>query len=149
MGLVLNQHGTPEPPSDVLARLRRVHPALSLRWSQMPNRPWSMTWEWPETDARWGRVRSNEISPDAAYDIIGYLPTDCPIDQAGAYVENALKQYPRDEVRKVRERMHKWNEVDKPKEQMNEVLTDTMDNIGAERRQKNPRRQRVTITPAS
>lgn len=115
----------------------------------MPNRPWSMTWEWPETDARWSRVRSNEISPDAAYDIIGYLPTDCPIDQAGAYVENALKQYPRDEVRKVRERMHKWNEVDKPKEQMNEVLTDTMDDIGAERRQKNPRRQRVTITPAS
>ena len=149
MGLVLNQHGTPEPPSDVLARLRRVHPALSLRWSQMPNRPWSMTWEWPETDARWGRVRSNEISPDAPYDIIGYLPTDCPIDQAGAYVANALKQYPRDEVRKVRERMHKWNEVDKPKEQMNEGLTHTMNATAADRGHKNPRRHPGTLQPPS
>jgi hypothetical protein len=146
MGIVLNQHGTPEPPSDLLARLRRVHPALSLRWSQMPGRPWAMTWEWQSEDARWERVRQSEIPPASAFDIIGYLPADCPIDQAGAYVEASLRSYPREEVQKARQRMTHWNEVELPKAQMNEVLVDTMDAIGAEKRK--PRRTRIIPSPS-
>ena len=147
MGIVLNQHGTPEPPSDIKARLRRVHPALSLRFSQMTNRPWALTWEWPKTDARWERVRQSEISPDSAYDIVGYLPSDCTVDAAGAYVESALKCYPVDEVRKSMQGLSKWNEKDVPAKLMAEVLEDTMDGIASGQRQKNPRRQKVTVTP--
>jgi len=141
MGLVLNQHGTPEPPSDLLARLRRVHPALSLRWSQMPGRPWALTWEWPDTDARWERVRQSEIPPASAFDIIGYLPADCPLDQAGGYVEASLRSYPREEIQRAYQRMQRWNEVDVPTAQVQDVLTDTMDAVAAERRK--PRRTRV------
>lgn len=148
MTIVLNQHGTPEPPSDLLARLRRVHPALSLRWSQMPGRPWAMTWEWPETDARWERVRKGDISQTSAFDIIGYLPADCPLDQAGAYVEASLKHYPRDEVRRLCERVSKWNATEVPAQQVQEVLSATLDGIATDQRQKNPRRTKILVTPS-
>lgn len=146
--IVLNLQGTPEPPSQIVAGLKRVHPNLGLRYTEgHGGRSWAFTWTWPDDDARRARVRSHEIPPDAAYDILGYLPLDCPVDQAPNYAERALLNYPRQEVSRLCERMHHYNNVAVPKAQVDMLVGDTMEDFASSQRQKNPRRQRVIPSP--
>lgn len=145
--IVLNAQGTPEPPTDIVGRLHRVHPSLGLKFCGMPERPWQITWTWPESDRRWDRVRQGEIGPDSAYDILGNLPVGCTVDEAASYVENTLRQYPVEDVRKVMDRMRYYNEVEMPKAQVQALASDTMDDFASDKRQKNPRRTKHTVTP--
>lgn len=127
MAPLINTQGVPEAPRDILRRLREHHPALSLRLSG--GGKWAVTWEWPEQDPRWARVRSNEISKESAFDIIGYLPVDCSLMDAAGYVENAFKNYPKEEVRKMAASMRHWNEVEVPKQQTEQVISDSLDDM--------------------
>lgn len=139
--LVTNLNGAPEAPRDILDRLRRVDPALSMRWMpDLDRSSWALTWEWPLSDPRWSRVQSGDISRESAYDILGYLPVDCPAEQAGGYVEKHLKQYPKEDIRKLYQKVQHWNTVEVPAQQTQQVIADTMDDVARQRRRKQGRR---------
>lgn len=145
MSIVLDEQGTPAPPTEIVARLGRVHPSLGLKFGGYGGRPWSLTWTWPETDLRWERVRSSEISPESAYDVIGSLPMGCGVDEAAGYVERSFKDYPVEEVSKLRDRMHHYNAVEVPQKQVELVANDALEDFASSKRQKNPRRTQVLL----
>lgn len=143
--LVTNLNGAPEAPRDIVDRLRRVDPALGLRWMpDLDRSSWALTWEWPLNDGRWARVQCNDISRESAYDIIGYLPVGCSIDQAAGYVETHLKQYPKEEIRKLHKAVQRWNEVEIPQQQVSQVIADTLDDVARGKRKKG---KTIVVTP--
>lgn len=134
--LVTNERGGPVPSPSIVAELRKLDPALSLRWiANYENSQWAVTWEWRESDPRWSRVQSQEIPRESAYDILGYLPVTCSVDEARPYIEAHLKNYPKEEISRLRAKMTHWNEVELPKEQVKEVVTGALDDIAREKRQ--------------
>jgi hypothetical protein len=68
-----------------------------------------------------------EIPAESAYDIIGYVPLDCPLENVPSYAVSALKQYPREEVRKLTESVGNYNVHDVGKQQISDVLNATLD----------------------
>ena len=142
--LVVGQGGIPIAPSEIVERVKRIHPALNLRFADgIGGVGWSITWEWPETDRRWQWVKDGRTDPAMAYDIIGYLPLDCSLDQAPGYLERSLRDYPREEVSGLVNRMSHWNTVEKPKEQVQALVAATMDDIARE--QRAPQGQIVSV----
>lgn len=141
MGVLLNTAGTPEPPTHVVRGLRNLHPSYGLRFSPGPS--WAITWEWPEKDPRWARVRAQEYPRESAFDIIGYLPLDCSVDDAPGYVERSIRAYPVEEVRKHIANIAHWNKVEVPKAQTQALIADTLDDHARDQRKQNPRRTRV------
>lgn len=135
---LVNERGGPVPPADILSRTKTIHAALSLRFMpDLDHSTWALTWEWPDTDSRWARVRSGEISRESAYDIIGYLPLDCTVEQAPSYIEAHLKHYPKEEIRKLHASVTHWNDVTVPAQQVAALLADTLDDVArAERAPK-------------
>lgn len=144
--LLTSERGGPVPPSDVLQRIHEYSPSLGLRFMPDFDRSrWAFTWEWPAKDLRWARVQSNEIPREAAYDIIGYLPIGCSVDEAGSYVETHLKNYPIEEIRRLHRKTVQWNDTEIPKQQVEQVVTLALDDTARATRQQNPRRHRVKI----
>lgn len=144
--IVLGADSLPVPPSEIIARCKRIHSALNLRFAEgLSGSGWAITWEWPPSDRRWARVQAQEVDPLMAYDIVGYLPFGCSIDQAPGYIERALKQYPRDEVRRVVDRMSHWNAVEVPAQQVEAATTEAVEQTMRDKRQQNPRRQKVRV----
>lgn len=145
--LVLNERGGPVPPPDILRRIRAIAPELGLRFNAaFDSSNWAFTRDWPETDARWARVRSQEISRESAYDIIGYLPIDCSVEQAASYVEQHLRNYPLEHVRALHASMQRWNESEVPTQQISALVSESVDAFARDRRQKTPRRTRIEVT---
>lgn len=91
--LLVNERGIPEAPADVVGRLRAIDPHLGLRCYQWGiQRQWAVIWSWdPETDPRMARVRSGEIDPSTAVDVLGYLPLDATPEDAVGVVGRMLK----------------------------------------------------------
>lgn len=142
--LVRDAGGVPLPPTEIVERLQRIHPSLGLKFSSgLAGRGWAVIWHWPEHDRRRAWVQDGRTDPDMAHDIIGYLPFGCPVQEAPAYIENSFKQYPREEVSRLRARMHHWNTVQAPAAQHAEVIADTMDDIGRE--QRAPKGRIITV----
>ena len=96
---------------------------------------WAVVWDWPENDTRWERVRTQEIGRESAFDIIGYLPISCTLDEARPYIESHLKNYPKEEVSRLRARMTHWNTVEIPKQQVAGLVTDSLDDIARQKRE--------------
>lgn len=145
--LMLNERGGPVPPQDVLQRIRsEVGPEFGLRFmADFDGSHWAFVREWPNDDKRWDRVRCQEIPPDAAYDIIGYLPLDCPLEQAADYARKALRAYPIEDIRRLADRVSSWNNDTIPQQQITEVVTDAVDDTLRGARQQNPRRTKHII----
>lgn len=144
---VTNERGGPVPPQDILKRLAQVDPSLGLRFmADFDASRWALTWEWKPSDVRWARVQVGEIPREAAYDIIGYLPLQCPVEQAAAYVETHLKNYPREEVSKLRAQMTHWNDVEMPAQQVQALVADTLEDVGKAKGKK--KGKSLIITPS-
>ena len=136
-----NERGGPVPSQAILSELHKIDPALGLRFiAKFENSEWAVTWEWRESDVRWSRVRSQEIPRESAYDIIGYLPVNCSVDQAKPYIDAHLKGYPKEEISRLRAKLAHWNEVEIPKQQVAELVTDTLDDVARDRRGPKGRR---------
>ena len=41
--------------------------------------------------------------------MIGYLPVDCSLAEAPAYIERVLRTFPREDVQELVDRLAKWN----------------------------------------
>lgn len=141
---LVNERGTPEPPTEIVARLQRVHPGFGLRYAEgHAGINWHFTKQWDADDRRREWIKNGSVSPDSDYDIIGPLPIDCSLGEAAGYAEKCLGSYPIESVAALRHQMHKYNTVDIPAAQVQEVATSTMEDFEASKRQKNPRRTKV------
>jgi hypothetical protein len=107
--VVLNDKGRPEAPSDLQRRLGQVHPRLFLRHVDAADAVWAVCMRWDEHDPRFGEVQAQVIDPERSFDIIGYLPRDCSLNEAPAHLERAFRQYPKEAVQQVANRVSDFN----------------------------------------
>lgn len=108
--LLVNSAGVPEPSSDIQRRLKQVHHGLSLRYTPAAQQCWLITMDWERNDPRWEMVKRQEMDPKDTWDVIGYLPVGCSPDEAPSYLEKSLRSYPKEEVKRLGERIHHYND---------------------------------------
>lgn len=109
MAILFNAQGRPEPSPEVTRRLLAVDPALFLRHMDHLGANWAVCWAWPRSDRRWEGVQDGSIDPAKAFDIVGYLPMDCPLEQAPAYLERMMRTYPKEEVQRMADAVSTFN----------------------------------------
>lgn len=127
MPVLLNSAGQPEPPTEVVKRLRALHAGLHLRFLDYTNQHWAVCMAWQPEDRRWERVQRGETDPASTYDIIGYLPVNCPADEAPAYLERTFRQYPKDEIRRMADVVQQYNESTPVAEAVETALVEALE----------------------
>lgn len=127
MPMVLSHRGTPEPSSEIQRRLRQVHPRLELRYVDSVDAHWAICFRWAENDRRWAMIQSNEVDPLRSMDIIGYLPMDCPTEQAPAYLEKSLREYPIDEVKQLVQQVTHYNDLSPAQQAVEAAIAEVLD----------------------
>lgn len=142
--MVRGSDGIPLPPTDIIDAIKRVcGPEFGLKFSSgLSGSGWDVIREWPEHDRRREWIKTGNYDPASAYDRIGSLPFGCSLNEAPSYLERMLKDYPADHVQKLRERMHHWNKVQAPAEQVAVVVADVMEDVA--RDQRAPKGQIIT-----
>jgi len=125
--VVLNHRGNPEPSSEIQRRLRLVHPRLQLRYIESVDAHWAICLGWAENDRRWGMVQGNEVDPNRSMVIIGYLPMTCSTDEAPAYLEKSLREYPEQDVRNMVRDLTQYNTVAPVQQAMEEAMAEVLD----------------------
>ena len=129
MAVLLNAAGQPEPPTHVVARLRALHAGLFMKFLEQTGEHWAICLRWSPEDTRWEWVQRGETDPEMAYDIIGYLPMLCSIDEAPAYLERTFRQYPKDEVRRMADFVEQFNATQPISQAADAALTEVLDTL--------------------
>lgn len=129
MTVLLNAAGQPEPPTHVVARLRALHAGLFMKFLEQTGEHWAICLRWSPEDTRWEWVQRGETDPEMAYDIIGYLPMLCSIDEAPAYLERTFRQYPKDEVRRMADFVEQFNATQPIGQAVDAALTEVLDTL--------------------
>ena len=142
MPVLLNSAGQPEPPTAVVARLRALHAGLSLKFLTHTWEHWAVCMAWQPEDRRWERVQQGETDPASAYDIIGYLPVDCPTDEAPAYLERTFRQYPKDEIRNMADHVLDYNANAPVSEAIEAALTEALEDPILPKKRGRPKKLR-------
>lgn len=111
----------PLPPSNVVEALHRVDDRLDLRYVSYVHRDmanlnrderWAIILNWAENDPRRIMIQRGEMSPGAAFDVLAYLPLDCPIEDAFNYFVSGAKQFHRkDDVERLVSRIGLFNDA--------------------------------------
>lgn len=91
-------------PSEIQDRLKLIDQRLYIQPTQRTifdsgaeyDRPstewmWYVVLKWPENDPRWRMVQNGQVSPDMAFDLLGQIPIDCPLDQVPGYLSKQLR----------------------------------------------------------
>lgn len=139
---VRDAQGTPVPPSDLLARLhRRCGADLGLKYVAGA---WAVTAEWPANDPRWQMVQEQQYPREGAHDIVGYIPVECPLEEAGAYIERSFRSHSREDVRRRLADALAWNERAVPEQQVAETVAAVLD--AETQGRKKPRSKRVLVS---
>lgn len=125
--VLVDSAGVPEPSPEISRRLSAISPGLHLRFLRATQQHWAVCQTWGQNDARWGRIQSGEISPDRAFDILGYLPLDCPVEQSPALLERMLRTYPKDDVQKMADAVFAHNETAPQAEAMDAAIAEVLD----------------------
>lgn len=140
MPVLLNSAGQPEPPTHVVTRLRALHAGLSLKFLDQTGEHWAVCMAWQPEDRRWEWVQRNETNPNAAYDIIGYLPVDCSVDEAPAHLERVFRQYPKDEVRNMADHVQAYNESAPVDAAIEEALVEALESPVVPKKRGRPKK---------
>lgn len=127
MPVLLNSAGRPEPPTDIVRRLKAIHAGLHLRFVDMTGEHWAVCMTWEPGDDRWAWIQRGEASPDSAYSIIGYLPLLCSLDEAPSFLERMFRQYPKDEVRNMADHVLAFNASAPSAALMEEAIAEVLD----------------------
>lgn len=121
MSTIYLPSGASQVPQDVQDKLKAIDPRLELIPYQTaynidqtePGKISGLTWrwvvamKWPEGDPRW-RMVDQGYPRDKAFDRIGDLPADIPLDQVPSYLKQALR--PTSTPRHIYEGVSRWNE---------------------------------------
>lgn len=110
MSLLVTDRGLPQPPQDVVQRLRQVHPTLGLRFVPGMDGQWAVTRDWREDDPRHAYVQRGELPPDECHDIVGYIPRDCAVEDVPALVaERWRRNITQDGMQELLDGLHRYN----------------------------------------
>jgi hypothetical protein len=141
VAVLLNSTGQPEPPTHVVKRLQALHAGLHLRFLGLTGEHWAVCMTWSPEDRRWERVQQGKTDPASTYDIIGYLPLDCGVDQAASHLERVFRQYPKDEVRNMADHVQAYNESAPVGAAIEEALAEALDSpLEAPKKRGRPRK---------
>src|SRR5574343_1409912 len=96
MPVLLNAQGRPQPPSDIVARLKEISPLLEVKYVGLPVAGelkywWTVLGKWRPDDPRWQSVHQGLLTEEDAYDLVCQLPPDCPVDEAVGYLINDVR----------------------------------------------------------
>jgi hypothetical protein len=128
MGTVLlNSAGMPEPSPEISRRLTAISPGLHLRFLGSTGQHWAVCQTWDANNTGWARIQSGEVNPDRAFDIIGYLPVDCPVEQAPALLERMLRTYPKEDVRNMADAVYAYNETTPAAQAVEQAIAEVLD----------------------
>lgn len=125
---LLNHRGNPEPSPEIQRRLQAVHPRLELRFIQGIATHWAICLRWEDNDHRWQHIQSQEVNPNRSIDIVGYLPMDCSLDEAPAHLAKSLRQFPKEEVRRIADYVVEFNEHEALRPAVEAALIEVLDN---------------------
>jgi hypothetical protein len=109
--LVRGLDGRPLPPQDLLDRIRRYDARIGLFYT---NAAWAITEAWTDDDARREWIKRGEMQPEMAFDICGYLPITCSLDEALPYIERELRTHTAESFQAIRYAASHWNDVVQP-----------------------------------
>lgn len=119
--------GLPVPAPEVVERLKRIDPNLGIFWNNYI-KCWCLSWTWLDSDPRREMVQKGEMSPDDAFDVIGFAPAEMRLDDAYALLERNLKQTSKPYAQHLLQNIHQWNaerkaEIEAPvmEQAMNEI----------------------------
>lgn len=91
LSVVIDEKNVPEPPTWLVEWLRSFDPSFRIRvYRHYPTWSWTVCQRWPESDPRWARVQSQEVSPDDAFDIVAWLPPAIALDDVPGYLERGM-----------------------------------------------------------
>lgn len=125
--VLVNSAGTPEPSPEIARRLRQVHPGLHLRYLGYTGQHWAVCMEWMENDRRRRWIQEEQYDPAAAYDIMGWLPIDCPVDQAPSLVERFFRTATKEEYRAIADRVAAYNDNAPIRDAVEEAIAEVLD----------------------
>lgn len=106
--LIRGLDGVPLPPPELAAEIERRCPGAGLLYTRAA---WAITLRWRPDDARRRFIQTGEMQPEGDFDVVGYLPVNCSLDQAPALIERELKNWPDDAFRDMRAAVDQWNNV--------------------------------------
>ena len=107
--ILVNPAGIPEPSPEIQRRLRAVHGGLTLRLIDTGVPTWSVCMEWQPDDRRWEWVQKESYDARMAYDITGYLPLGCSVDEAPAHLSKMFREFPRDDIQRLLNSVENYN----------------------------------------
>jgi hypothetical protein len=144
MPVLYNSAGRPEPSPAIVRRLRAIDSGLGLQWVTGVAGNWAVTMRWPEQSEKWRLVQSGELPADRAWDIVGWLPMDCPLDDAPALMERMLRTYPREDVQRLANAALQWNEEQAGQEEVEAAVAEVLDlpNPAAPKKRGRPRKEK-------
>jgi hypothetical protein len=111
MALILNSAGKPEPSPEISRRLRFIHPGLHLRYIEVFDSNWAVCMEWNEEDVRRAGIKKGLTDPDKAFDIVGYIPLTCHVDETPSYLERVFREFPGQEAKGFLDRLEYYNRI--------------------------------------
>lgn len=111
---ILNAQGVPVLAKEIKDRLANIDPRLGLAIAKNAEgdgvTKWAVTYWWADSDPRRAEVQAGRLDPKRAFDILGYLPVDCPVDSAFDYIQRRFRVLSsRDDVKKMLDNVHKFN----------------------------------------
>lgn len=109
--LVRGLDGRPQPPLELIAKLQQYDPRVGLFYT---NAAWAITEAWKEDDPRRARIQQGDMQPEMAFDICGYLPITCSLDEALPYIERELRVHTAESFAAIRYVASHWNDVAQP-----------------------------------
>lgn len=125
--VLLNSMGRPEPSPEIQRRLAAITPGMKLQWLEGIGQNWAVTLKWRDGDRRWQWVQEQKYDVDRTFDIIGYLPKECPVDQAAGYLEKMMRTYPREDVHRMANAVNKWNDEEAGKADVEKAVAEILD----------------------
>lgn len=107
--LIRGADGNPKPSPELVARIKRFDPRLGLFYTKAA---WAITEAWKDDDPRREWIKKGEMQAEYAFDICGYLPVTCALDEAPAYIQRELTSWSPEQFKGLRESVSKWNTQD-------------------------------------
>jgi len=127
MSVILNDRGEPQPPLSIVERLQAVHKGLGLRHTPHAGPVWAITFAWGPEDRRWEYIQQGTMPANRAFDLIGYLPVDCPLDQAPSYVASVFRKSNREEVQRMADAVLQHNASAPAAAMVQEAIAEVLD----------------------
>ena len=127
MPVLYNSAGRPEPSPEIARRLQAIDPGLKLQWVMGVAGNWAVTLRWPEHSDKWRTVQDGSVPADKAFDILGWLPMDCALDDAPALIERMLRTFPSEDVQKMANAVSHWNDAKAGQDAVEKAIAEVLD----------------------